>query len=147
VLDSYRELLDLLVKTPTQVRDAATAAGEPPEGEWNAAQVLAHLAAAERMWLGRLNQLMNERDPMFKPGPNPEIAAYGESLMSGTVEGNIEAFNTYRGETVSVLMGLSLRDWERTGTHATRGELSLADVVEDMVDHDAEHLAQLQALA
>jgi hypothetical protein len=42
-------------------------------------------------------------------------------------------------------MGLSLRDWERTGIHDTRGELTIADVVEDIVDHDAEHVAQLRS--
>ncbi len=145
MLDSYRELLDILAQTPTQLRQTAQAAGEPPAGEWSAAQVLAHLAAAERLFFGRLNQLLRERDPLLKR-PSEEHFAYQEQLMSGTVEQNLNAFNAVRGEVISLLMGLSLRDWEKTGTHETRGEVTLADLVEHMVDHDAEHIEQLESL-
>ena len=61
------------------------------------------------------------------------------------MDDNLAAFNTLRGESVSLLMGLSLIDWDRSGTHTTRGTLSIADVVEDIVDHDAEHIGQLEA--
>nr|ALS90417.1 DinB superfamily [uncultured bacterium] len=146
VLDTYRELLDLLVRTPTRLRETAQAAGDAPEGEWSAAQVLAHMAATERLWLGRVSLLISERDPLLRP-PSAELAAQQESMMTGSVDDNLAAFNSARGETVSLLMGLSLIDWDRSGTHPTRGALSIADVVEDIVDHDAEHLEQLEALA
>jgi hypothetical protein len=146
VLDSYRELLDLIVRTPTQLRDAADVAQAPASGEWGAAQVLAHLATAERLWLGRLNQILQERDALLRPGRSAELRAYEEQLMSGSVADNLSAFNATRGETVSLLMGLSLRDWEKSAMHETRGEMTVADVVEAIVDHDAEHLHQLEAL-
>ena len=144
-LDSYRELLDLLVATPTKLKDAATAAGDPPSGEWSAAQTLAHMAAAERLWLGRLNGIINQPDALLKQ-PGDEYKEYQDRLMAGSVDDNLAEFNTARGEVVSLLMGLSLRDWEKTGTHERRGEITIADVVEDMVDHDAEHLGQIEAL-
>lgn len=147
MLDSYRELLDLLAATPTKLKAAAEAAGEPAAGEWSAAQVLAHMAAAEKMWLQRLDAIMNQPNALLRPGPTAELAAYQERLMSGTVASNLSEFNTLRGEVVSLLMGLSLRDWERSATHETRGELAIADVVEGIVDHDSEHLGQLEALA
>jgi hypothetical protein len=146
VLDTYRELLDSLVQTPARLKAAADAAGDPPAGEWGAAQVLAHLAATERLWLERLSTLLHEREPLLRPGGSPAVRELHERLMSGTPADNLSAFNTTRGETVSLLMGLSLRDWEKSGVHETRGEMSIADVAEDIVDHDAEHLAQLEAL-
>lgn len=149
MLDTYRELLDLLVQTPTKLREAAERAdqtGAPPEGEWSAAQVLAHMAATEQFWLDRLNLLLRQTDPLLR-APSGEIGARQDALMGGTVADNLEAFNQVRGETISLLMGFSLRDWDRTGTHETRGEMSIADVVDAMVDHDAEHLEQLQALS
>jgi hypothetical protein len=145
VLDSYRELLDLIVRTPTELRAAAEGARDVPAGEWGAAQVLAHLAAAERLWLSRLNQIMQERDALLRP-PGAELRTYEEQLMGGAVADNLAAFNATRGETVSLLMGLSLRDWEKSAMHETRGDMSIADVVEQIVDHDAEHLRQLEAL-
>jgi uncharacterized damage-inducible protein DinB len=146
VLDSYRELLDLLAQSPVQLRTAATAAGDAPDGEWNGAQVMAHIAAVEQLWFDRLSSIMHKPSPLLK-APGGEIAALQERLMSGTVADNIEEFNRVRGETVSLLMGLSLRDWEKTGTHETRGEMSIADIVENAIDHDAEHLGQLRDLA
>jgi uncharacterized damage-inducible protein DinB len=146
MLDSYRELLDLLAQTPTRLREAAERAGEPPEGEWSAAQVLAHMAATEQLWFGRLNAIMHQSNPLLKI-PGAEYQQAQDALMDGTVEANLTAFNNVRGESVSLLMGLSLRDWDRTGTHETRGEVSIADVVETMIDHDAEHINQIEALA
>ena len=146
MLDSYRELLDIVVQGPTQLKSAAETAGEPPEGEWSAAQVLAHMAATEHLWLERLNLLLRENEPRIRPTGSGKSADVEEQLMGGSVDDNLDAFNTTRGEIVSLLMGLSLRDWERSGTHDTRGEISIADVVESIVDHDAEHIAQLQAL-
>jgi uncharacterized damage-inducible protein DinB len=146
MLDSYRELLDLLAQTPTKLREAAERAGEPPAGEWSAAQVLAHMAATEQLWFGRLNAIMHEPDALLK-APGAEYQQAQDALMGGSIDDNLAAFNNVRGESVSLLMGLSLRDWDKTGTHETRGELSIADVVETMVDHDAEHINQIAALS
>ena len=60
---------------------------------------------------------------------------------------NLHEFNTRRGETISLMMGLSLNDWDRTGVSDARGELSIEDVVEDIISHDTEHLDQLRALS
>jgi uncharacterized damage-inducible protein DinB len=147
MLDSYRELLDLVVQAPAQLKAAAETAGEPPEGEWSAAQVLAHMAGAEQLWLERLNQLLREREPRIRPSGSSKAAEVQQQLMDGTVGANLDAFNATRGEIVSLLMGLSLRDWERTGIHDTRGEITIADVAETIIDHDAEHIAQIEALS
>jgi uncharacterized damage-inducible protein DinB len=108
--------------------------------------VLAHMAATEQLWFGRLNTLLHQTNALLR-APDDEYRQMQEQLMVGTTEENLEAFNRLRGESVSLLMGLSLRDWDRTGMHETRGEMSIADVVETMVDHDAEHLGQINALA
>jgi uncharacterized damage-inducible protein DinB len=147
MLDSYRELLDMVVQGPARLRAAADAAGGPPDGEWSAAQVLAHMTAVEHLWLERVNLMMRETNAHIRPGPNAKISQVEEELMSGDVAGNLEAFNTVRGEMVSLLMGLSLRDWERTATHAIRGEISIADVVDQIIDHDNEHIQQIEQLA
>lgn len=146
MLDTYRENVDLLVSIPNALKEAAEAAGAPPEGEWSAAQVLAHLAAAEQIWLDRLNLLLHQRDPLIKP-PGPAFVELQERLMSGDLQTNLEEFNARRGETISLLMGLSLNDWSRSGIHETRGAMSIEDVVEHIIEHDSEHLEQIRALA
>jgi uncharacterized damage-inducible protein DinB len=146
MLDTYRELLDMLAVTPTQLKDAAQLAGAPPTGEWSAAEVLAHMAAAEQLWLERLNAMLRERDARLGP-PRQQVTDLQARLMGQPVEENLAAYNALRGETISMMMGLSLTDWTKTATHHSRGEMRIDELVEDMVDHDSEHLAQLQALA
>jgi hypothetical protein len=147
MLDTYRELVDLLAQTPTKLKEAAAQAGAPPEGEWSAAQVAGHLAAAEKLWLERLNLILRQPNVLLKRAPSPAITAYGQERLGRTLDENLDAFNQLRGETISLMMGLSLNDWRKSGTHETRGEVMIEDVVESMVDHDAEHLEQLAALA
>jgi uncharacterized damage-inducible protein DinB len=146
VLDTYRELVDLLVATPNALKAAAAQAGDPPEGEWSAAQTLAHMAATEQLWLDRLNLIMHQRDPLIK-APGAAFVELQERLMAGDVESNLNEFNTRRGETISLMMGLSLNDWSRSGVHETRGVQTVEVIVEHIIDHDSEHLAQIQALA
>jgi uncharacterized damage-inducible protein DinB len=145
-LDTYRENVDLLVAMPNALKAAVDEADDPPEGEWSAAQVLAHLAAAEQLWLERLNLLLHQRDPLIKP-PTKEYAELQDRLMAGDAEANLAEFNTRRGETISLMMGLSLNDWSRSGVHETLGVMSIEDVVEHVIEHDSEHLEQIRALA
>lgn len=146
MLDEYRELIDFLAQTPTQLKESAAAASDPPAGEWNAAQVIGHLAACEFYFVERLNRLLRE--------DSPHLRAFGakaferqESMMDAGVESNLQAFNELRGESVSMLMSLALNLWDRAGTYESEGKMSIEDVVELMIDHDAEHLAQIDALA
>ncbi len=146
MLDEYRELIDLLAQTPALLKESAEAASDPPEGEWNAAQTVGHLAACEFYFVERLNRLLRE--------DSPHLRAFGakalerqESMMDAGLSDNLQAFNELRGESVSMLMSLALNLWDRSGTYESEGTMSVEDVVETMIDHDAEHLAQIQNLA
>ena len=146
MLDVYRELMDLLAGTPTQLREAAAAAGDPPPGEWGADEIAAHMAAGEQFYLERLNILLNQSNPyLYSFGAAAD--ARTEELRAGSLEANVAEFGLQRGETVSLLMGMTLVDWRRTGNHETLGEISIEDVIEEMIDHDADHIAQLRDLA
>lgn len=144
MLEAYRELIDLLAETPTRLKDAAATAGEPPAGEWNAAQVIGHLSITEHFFLERINLIVHENEPRLRNFQKPAAERF-EALRDNDAETNLKAFNALRGETVSTLMSLALGSWERTGMHDTRGEISVEDVVEAMIDHDSEHLDQINA--
>jgi uncharacterized damage-inducible protein DinB len=146
MLDEYRELIDLLAQTPSKLKDGAAAAGEPPAGEWSAAQVIGHMAAAEFYFLERINLLLRQ--------DNPYLHSFGaaaterqETMMANDAGTNLAAFNDLRGESVSTLMSLALNLWTRSGTHETEGTMSVEDVVEMMIVHDTDHIAQIEALA
>jgi hypothetical protein len=146
MLDEYRELIDLLAQTPSRLKDEAAAAGDPPEGEWNAAQIIGHLASAEFYFVERLNILIQQKDPYLKSFAEAATERQQE-MMDNDIATNLAAFNDLRGETVSMLMSLALNLWERAGTHQTEGRMSIEDVVEMMIVHDTEHIEQLQSLS
>jgi hypothetical protein len=145
MLDEYRELIDLLAQTPTRLKEGAEAAGDPPAGEWNAAQIIGHLAASEFFYLQRLNMLIRETSPRLRPFGDAATERF-ESMKDNDAGTNLQAFNDLRGETVSALMSLALNLWSRRGTHDIQGDMSLEDVVESIIDHDSEHLDQLESL-
>lgn len=147
MLDDYRELIDLLAQAPQQLQAAAAQAGDPDGDDWSADQISGHLAASETLYLGWLNDLLQRADPLLR-APNAAHLAEQERLQQQPAADSLIAFSSSRGDTISLLMGLSLRDWERTGILEEAGrEVALAELVEEMVDHDADHLAQLRRLA
>ncbi len=143
-LDNYRELIDELASFPPALSEAAANAGEPPEGEWDAAHIVAHLAAGEEFWLARLNLLMSQNEP-FLPEFGEAADRRTEELLANSMEENLTHFGDVRGQIVSALMSMTLGDWDRSGTHEVHGERSITDTVEAISDHDAEHLAQLKS--
>lgn len=144
MLDEYRELIDLLAQTPTNLKNVAADAGDAPEGEWNAAQVIGHLAATEFYFLDRINQLLRENEP-YLSSFGADAFARQEPMMNNDVATNLAAFNELRGETVSTLMSLALNLWERAGNHPS-GMVTVESTVEMMIDHDADHIQQIEAL-
>lgn len=52
------------------------------------------------------------------------------------IRGIVAEMEAARGDLVSLLINLSLKDWERTAIHPTRGELVLADESEEHVEFD-----------
>ncbi|CAN5830661.1 hypothetical protein BH23CHL2_BH23CHL2_10730 [soil metagenome] len=143
-LDNYRELIDELVGFPVELREAATAAGPPPEGEWTAEQIVSHLTTGDEFWLKRLQLLMTQREPFL-----PEFGSAADErmaeLLERSMEENLDHFGDVRGQIVSMLMSMTLGDWDRSGVHELHGERTIGDTVEAIADHDDDHLAQLKS--
>lgn len=142
-LDNYRELIDELVGFPVELRAAVESAGPPPEGEWSAEQIVAHLTSGDEFWLARLNLLLSQREP-FLPEFGKAADERMAELMERPVEENLDHFGDVRGQIVSMLMSMTLGDWDRKGTHEIHGERTIGDTVEAISDHDADHLDQLK---
>jgi len=127
VLDAFRELIDELIDAPKSLRDAGI-------GECTDPQVLADLALlTSRDWalLDRVQQMIRAEVPLLKAPPE----------ASG--EGSLAEFDRARGELVSLLMNLTLKDWERTAINWQGQEISVADDVEAHVEFDEDHVPTL----
>ena len=133
MLDNYQDLIDELLGTPALVRSAIGSGDE-------AQRHVAAMRDRDRIVLERVQRIKNQLDPHLKPVPALD------TLLAATDPGNdsdelLASFEIARGDLVSLLMNLTLRDWERTATTDESGIVTLAEEVENHVEFDEEQRA------
>jgi hypothetical protein len=132
----------------TRAVEQAEAGSGPPGGEWTPRDVVAHLVAVEGVvWQARLDTLgpdvADGAEPAWtwtEPGPVTDPTA-------ATLDGALALFEAGRALTLTRLEALDDAGWARAGVHATYGRLDVAGLMRVAADHDAEHLAALEARA
>ena len=140
MLDTYRDLIDELLETPTTLR--ALLAGLPPETlPPDVPGLLAELRDRDLAVYQRLQMMLHETTPHLRALSAPAPAL----LPLSDVPALLDALDSARGDLVSLLMNLTLKDWERTATHEIEGEIALAEEVERHVEFDEEHLARIES--
>jgi hypothetical protein len=146
----HDELIARLLRAPATVRqltrrmrgDALTRAAD---GEWSARDVVLHLRASDAIIAPRIMQiLVRERPP---------LAGFDEQAWAAVLAGaevpldaQLAAYAVCRTELVGVLRRLDDAQWQRAGVHEERGELRVLDICEWLAEHEAEHIAQLEAI-
>lgn len=134
MLDDYQDLIDELLGTPALVRTLfLNSEGGPAE---KAVIAVSALHERDKTVLDRLQRLQRESaPPWFKTLPGLD-----EAIKSAPIPNDLDAFlgdfDTARGDLVSLLMNLTLKDWERVATDDVEGEISLAEEVEHHVEFD-----------
>ena len=137
MLDSYRDLIDELLGTPSALRELLTDRdGDPPP---TVAGLVGELRDRDRAVLGRLQTMIREPNPYLRA-----LGSTGESPVVTDPAALLAEFDTARGDLVSLLMNLTLKDWERTATHEVDGEITLAEEVERHVEFDEEHRTRIE---
>jgi hypothetical protein len=139
MLDAYRDLIEELTGTPTELRralDAAPAAGD------QAAPLIAALRDRDQAVHDRLQTILRRRDPLLASLPEDRAAGAAETDAEVALAG----LNPIRAELVSLLMNLTLRDWERTAIDEGGAETVLADEVERHVEYDEAARARILAV-
>jgi len=64
-----------------------------------------------------------------------------------TLAAALDDFRRLREENVTLLRALPHPVWSRTGSHPTRGEVSIGDLARILGGHDDRHLARIGELA
>jgi len=108
-------------------------------GEWSATETITHLAAAEPHFLQRLQRIMAEDNP-FLPYFGPDVARpdSGQPPLTALAD-----FQAARERLLVFLSALPPEAWDRSAVHETMGPTTLALQVQNIINHDLEHLAQL----
>jgi hypothetical protein len=142
MLDSYRDLIDGLTEESTTLRELL---GTPVPDDLAPAvlALLREVRGREAAVLRRSQSVMRKENVNLRPIENePEVANAAESGESP--EALMSAFVHDRGELVSLLMNLTLKDWERPVNHHVLGETTLSDEIEDHLTWEEDMLERFR---
>lgn len=117
----------------------------PAPEEWSAADVLAHLRAADDILTPRIYMILVRDNPTllaFDERPWADVLGYAESDFNASVQ----TYILKRAELVNVLQRLTPEQWQRTGMHEHKGSITVEQLVNDILHHEAEHCRQIEAL-
>jgi len=119
----------------------------PDATTWAAKEVLCHLRDTEESFAARLETIMAMNDAKLLPTAPDRWAEERQYLRCDAGEA-LSAFSQRRQETLAFLMTLQGDQWQRRGLHATRGLVTIDDLLAMIAWHDDNHLDQLtRALA
>lgn len=141
MLDNYQDLIDELLGTPRALREAVAVHGDNVDPRTRG--LITALAERDALVLDRLNGMRREAN--FHARALPSAGALDPAAADEPITPLLERFDHGRGDLVSLLMNLTLKDWERTATHEIDGEVTIADEVEAHVEFDETMRARIEA--
>jgi hypothetical protein len=137
ILASLR-VMPRMLREMTRDCTPADASTPPKPGEWAIIDVVRHLVEGDRdALLPRLRRMLAEPRPVFAVRRPQDHDHSDLATLLDVVE-------RARADIVRVLGGLGDADWHREGVSPSRGPLSVESYAASTVDHDTEHLQQLQ---
>jgi hypothetical protein len=128
--------------------DDASLAVVPRPGEWSARDTIEHLATTEELLATRLERLLTEEDPDFRPVAVADASPPSDEATRSTGEPAsrlVERFATTREANLARLAALPATGWERTGRHPEWGTVTVRSQAAYFARHQASHAAQLAA--
>jgi hypothetical protein len=146
--DDTRAHLDALAAFPAQLKQqvgglADTALRfQPAPGEWSVVEVVGHLIDIEAVYFARVRQALASDNPHF-PAFNPDETVRQRDYQSKQINFLLITFAERRAEHLEFLRMLRPAQLARTGMHASRGQVSVADLVGMLAWHDGNHHNQI----
>jgi hypothetical protein len=114
----------------------------PDAKDWAPKEIVCHFRDAEEFFMHRFQVLAAGHEPPLVPA-DPDRCAEDRQYIRSDASEAARAFRRRREECLAHLRGLLDARWTRAGLHPTYGRLTVEDVLNLMVWHDANHLDQL----
>lgn len=142
IIETLKQLTSRLVSEINGLPDAATRFRPSPQ-EWSIRDTVAHLWLADDIWFKRLNMVCSLHDPVLVAFAGEEEAR--ERANQAVDLGPLITELAARRLKIVDLLSAAV-DWTRTGQWPGEGRRSLMQLAEHLVQHDADHLAQIRSL-
>ena len=138
--ETPRALARLIADVPT-----AALRRPPAPGKWSVVAVLAHLAEDELSSSWRYRQMLENPGVALASFDQEDWARRGGYDAWDPLDA-IQMFRLLREANLRLLAGLTPEEWQRWGTHAERGHMTVADLARHMPEHDAAHIEQIHRI-
>src|SRR6266478_5304197 len=149
---TFLEYLAALEATPVRVRalvnglDDEALSRRPADGRFTLRENVAHLRDIDAEAYERRAALMIEEEHPTLPDVDGRRLAKESAYHLQEVEPAVKAFETSRARTVARLRAAGEKALDRTGYLDGVGDVTLAQLLERWLQHDGEHLADMEAL-
>ena len=146
---NINQILELQREAPVKLATLIAGKSEdalrrtPAPGKWSVVEVIAHMAEDELASSWRYRQML-EHPGIALPSFDQDEWARRGNYPSWDLADALDMFRLLRQANVRLLSGLTDEEWDRWGTHAERGRMTVADLARHMPEHDARHLAQIE---
>lgn len=117
----------------------------PSPDKWSIVEILAHLAEDELVTSWRYRQMI-EHEGETLLGFDQELWARLGNYAGWSARDALELFRLLREANLRMLSVLVPEEWERSGNHAERGNLTVRELVRHMAAHDVNHVKQIETL-
>jgi DinB family protein len=115
----------------------------PAPEEWSINEVIGHLIESERRGFGgRIKTLLASKDPQLEGWDQNEVARGRRDDMKAAPK-LVAELERMRAESAALVRGLKAADLKRGGQHPEVGWLRVADLLQEWVHHDREHIKQI----
>lgn len=115
----------------------------PAEGEWCIKEVLGHMIEAERRgFAGRIRIILASDRPALERW-DPAAVAAARKDDERDAEALVTELLHMREDSAALAARLRPDDLQRVGLHPTVGDLTVADLLQEWVHHDRNHLKQI----
>jgi uncharacterized damage-inducible protein DinB len=144
--------LDEAEKSPKQIAAAVsglpdkTLRYKPSPDKWSILEILGHLADIEIVYAYRLRQMLADEEPVIAPMDQNAWARNLRYLEAAPAE-LVALYGLNRHHNLRLLRRLTPGDLEKAAFHPEhKREVTVAEVVQMMSGHGANHLEQIERL-
>jgi len=110
-----------------------------PDG-WTVREARGHMRDSADNALGRAKSILEQDNPLL---PNLDPAVHNRDFKQQKVEDEFAAYLSARKELIELLATVTEAQWERRGTHAHYGSLTLLELLVFITWHDLNHIEQI----
>ena len=115
-------------------------------GDWNAAEVLAHLLAHERRFLELAQRALAEERPAVQSRGEGQQLEEAKAAQRMPVPQIVHGLLAQRRDTLRVLERLGAAELERPLQHSRLGEISPRWLFRRLAEHETEHAQQITSM-